>query len=113
MPQFTELSEAKRPGQLSEESFEGKQSERHFRALADSIPQLCWIANSEGLIDWYNRRWTEYTGKTAEQMRGKKWAPVVESDAQPGLLARWLESVATGKPFDMVISIKGKDGRSR
>jgi PAS domain S-box-containing protein len=71
------------------------------------------MADSEGYIDWYNRRWIDYTGKPAEQMRGKKWAPVVESDAQPSVLGRWLESVATGDPFDMVISIKGKDGASR
>jgi PAS domain-containing protein len=34
-----------------------------FRKLADNIPTLCWIADAQGYIVWYNRRWYQYTGK--------------------------------------------------
>ena len=71
------------------------------------------MADPEGYIVWYNRRWVEYTGKTLEQMWGRKWVPVLDAEAQPSVLERWLESVATGEPFDMVIPIRGRDGVSR
>ena len=40
------------------------QDDKVFRQLAECIPTLCWMADSEGYILWYNRRWYEYTGKT-------------------------------------------------
>ena len=43
-------------------------SERQFRMLANSIPQLAWIADSVGSVFWYNDRWYDYTGTTLEQM---------------------------------------------
>ncbi len=32
------------------------ESESRFRQMADSIPQLAWIARPDGWIFWYNRR---------------------------------------------------------
>src|SRR3954468_15825242 len=86
-----------------------KQAEERFRTLADAIPHLCWMADSEGYIVWYNRRWFEYTGMGYEQMKGRKWVPVLDAAVQPKVLEQWLGSIATGKPFDMEFPIKGKD----
>ncbi len=47
-----------------------REGESRFRALAENIPQLAWIADASGWIFWYNRRWFEYTGSTLEQMQG-------------------------------------------
>ena len=41
-----------------------------FRLLADNIPTLCWVANGDGYIVWYSRRWHEYCGTVPEQMEG-------------------------------------------
>jgi PAS domain-containing protein len=51
-------------------------SEERFRTMADSIPQLAWIAHSDGSIEWYNERWYEYTGTTLEHMQGWGWKTV-------------------------------------
>ena len=37
------------------------------RSLFDAMPQLGWVANADGFITYYNRRWYEYTGKTAPE----------------------------------------------
>ncbi len=47
-----------------------REREERFRTLANTIPQLCWTANADGWIFWYNQRWYEYTGTTPEQMEG-------------------------------------------
>ena len=31
-----------------------------LRLFADNLPVLCWRANADGYIFWYNRRWHEY-----------------------------------------------------
>src|SRR6202021_1586125 len=43
-----------------------KESENQFRTLANSIPQLAWMANPDGSIFWYNDRWYEYTGVSVD-----------------------------------------------
>jgi PAS domain S-box-containing protein len=55
---------------------EAEASEQQFRTLANSIPQLAWMANAEGYIFWYNDRWYEYTGTTLEEMEGWGWQKV-------------------------------------
>ena len=90
-----------------------RQSEQQFEALANSIPQLCWMANSDGWIFWYNRGWYEYTGTTPEQMEGWAWQSVHNPDTLPKVLERWKASLATANPFEMVLPLKGKDGEFR
>ena len=46
-------------------------SEEQFRTLANTIPNLAWMANADGHISWYNRRWYEYTGATPEAGQGR------------------------------------------
>lgn len=51
-------------------------SEQRFRALADNMAQLAWMADASGNVFWYNKRWTEYTGTTIADMRGGGWRKV-------------------------------------
>ncbi|MEP6714511.1 MAG: PAS domain S-box protein [Terriglobia bacterium] len=88
----------------------GRESEYQFRALADSIPQLAWMAHPDGHIFWYNRRWYEYTGATPEDMEGWGWQSVNDPAALPGVLIDWQHSLATGQFFDRVITLRGADG---
>ena len=87
-----------------------RESEAQFRTLANAIPQLCWMANGDGWIFWYNERWYEYTGTTPEQMQGWGWQSVHDPEKLPNVLERWKDSIATGKPFDMVFPLRGKNG---
>ena len=51
-------------------------SEELFRTLADNISQLAWMADSNGWIFWFNRRWYEFTGTTLDEMQGWGWTNV-------------------------------------
>jgi PAS domain-containing protein len=39
-----------------------RETERQFHTLADSIPQLVWMADAGGEIYWFNSHWHAYTG---------------------------------------------------
>lgn len=88
-------------------------SEEKWRLLADTIPQLAWMAYPDGHIFWYNRRWYEYTGTTAESMEGWGWQSVHDPDVLPDVLSRWKASIARGEPLDMVFPLRGADGQFR
>ena len=90
-----------------------QEREEQFRTLANSIPQLVWMANSDGWIVWYNERWYEYTGTTPEQMEGDGWHSVHDPQVLPDVVNRWNESVHTGQPFDMTFPLRGADGAFR
>jgi PAS domain S-box-containing protein len=90
-----------------------RESEAQFRALANAIPQLCWMANADGWIFWYNDRWYEYTGTTPEQMQRCGWQSVHDPEALPKVLERWEGSIASGDPLDMVFPLRGADGAFR
>jgi PAS domain S-box-containing protein len=96
---------------LAEEQL--RQSEEQFRSLASSIPQLAWIARSDGHIFWYNRRWYEYTGTDPAAMEGWGWQSVHHPQELPRVLERWKQSMATGAPFDMEFPLRGANGAYR
>lgn len=89
---------------------EKEEHEAQFRVLADSIPQLAWMAHPDGSIDWYNRRWYEYTGTTFEQMRGWGWQSVHDPAVLPTAMALYRQSLETGLPFEMEFPLRGADG---
>jgi len=64
-----------------------EESEQHFHTLADNIAQLVWIADAEGRIFWYNRRWFEYTGDDPLDASGFEWNRLHHPDHAHRLVA--------------------------
>lgn len=87
--------------------------EEEFRHLADHLPTLCWIADADGWIYWYNRRWHEYCGSTPENMQGWGWKKVHHPDVLPSVVERWKSCIDSGRPFQMVFPLRGADGQYR
>ncbi len=81
-----------------------------FRKLAENIPTLCWIADPDGYIFWYNRRWYDYTGTTPAQMEGWGWQSVHDPKKLAEVLERWQAAITSAQPFEMVFPIRGADG---
>jgi PAS domain S-box-containing protein len=87
--------------------------EEQFRVLANSIPQLAWMANPNGSIIWYNRRWYEYTGTTFEQMNGWGWRSVHKPELLPAVVAKYKHCLKSGEPFEMTFPLRRADGDFR
>ena len=90
-----------------------RHSEEDLRALANSIPQLAWIASFDGTIAWYNQRWHDYTGTSAEQMAGEGWSIAYDAQHLPPMLQGWKAALRDGTPFEMEFPIRGADGQYR
>ncbi|HEY2472351.1 MAG TPA: PAS domain S-box protein [Terracidiphilus sp.] len=87
------------------------QREEEFRILADAMPQLVWMADPTGYVHWFNQRWYDYTGTTAEQNCGWGWQSVHDPKFLPDVLVRWNASLQTGNPFEMVFPLRDKNGK--
>jgi PAS domain S-box-containing protein len=90
-----------------------RQSEEVLRALANTIPQLAWMAQSDGAIVWFNERWFEYTDTTPDQVVGWGWLTTVEPTVLPAVQERWNACIQSGDPFEMEYPIRGADGKYR
>lgn len=90
-----------------------RESELSLRQLANTIPQLAWIADATGAIYWYNDRWYEYTGTSPAEMQGWGWQSVHDPDQLPQVINAWKYSLATGKPFEMTFPLRDKAGTYR
>lgn len=90
-----------------------RESDARFHLLADSIPQLAWMANPDGWIFWYNKRWFDYTGTTLEDMEGWGWRKVHHPDHVERVVARVQKSWQTGEPWDDTFPLRGRNGTFR
>jgi PAS domain S-box-containing protein len=88
-----------------------RESEERFRAMAENIPQLAWMADDQGNPSWFNRRWTEYTGLTLEQLQAGGWKNVHNPAQFPAVFQGWNAAVASGKPWQDVFPLRHHSGR--
>jgi PAS domain S-box-containing protein len=86
-------------------------SERRYRGLAESLPNIIWTARADGEIDYVNRRWFEYTG--LDSARGGSWADALYRDDREAALATWRDAVMAGEPRDIECRLVGADGAAR
>src|SRR3984957_11095418 len=76
-----------------------RDSERTLRQLTETIPQMLWSAEGDGAIDYCNQRVLDYTGLSAEQVRGAGWMKSVHQDDSEKMTQAWRRAVSTGEPF--------------
>ncbi|WP_199312560.1 GAF domain-containing protein [Microcoleus sp. FACHB-672] len=43
-----------------------QKSEQRFRLMADAVPQIVWITDTEGRVEFFNKQWSNYTGASYE-----------------------------------------------
>ena len=91
-----------------------RESEARYRFLTESTPQIIWTARPDGQLDYYNRRWYEYTGLTPEQTEGSGWQPVLHPDDMGRVLSQWATAVETGASYQMEFRLRrAADGSYR
>ena len=49
------------------------ESERRFRTLTESLPQLVWTCKPDGWCDYLSKQWLDYTGRPEPEQLGFGW----------------------------------------
>jgi formate hydrogenlyase transcriptional activator len=66
------------------------------RHVVDAIPGLAWSSRPDGSVEFFNGRWYEYTGLSAEESLGWGWKAAVHGEDIARLLDRWATRDAEG-----------------
>lgn len=88
-----------------------KEVKDNFQSLVETIPQILWTAQPDGRIDYYNKRWYDFTGlNIRESLADDSWSKVLHSDDIQNAMRLWRDSVKKGKPYE--IECRLKDGKN-
>ena len=98
---------------VAERTEELRENEAQFRSLANSIPQLAWMANPDGSVFWLNQRWHDYTGMSVEDMAEKGWKAIVDADHVDQVFHSMQHSWSTGQPWQDTFQLRGQEGTYR
>jgi PAS domain S-box-containing protein len=71
------------------------------------------MADSNGSIFWFNRRWYEFTGTTLREMQGWGWTKVHHPDHVDRVVERIRHSWETGEAWEDTFPLRGRDGQFR
>jgi PAS domain S-box-containing protein len=87
-----------------------QESERRFRHVVESIPQLVWTSRPDGPCDFLNRQWLDYTGIPEAEQLGYGWLEQIHPDDREKLIQAWQTAVADGSDFNIEFRIRRHDG---
>ena len=88
-----------------------EESDRLFKTFADSMPHMAFVADSEGHITFFNRRWYEYiNGMEGTEGWGWKEKAIHHPDDIQRTIERWTHSLKTGEPYEIEYRLRRHDG---
>src|SRR6267143_419944 len=85
-------------------------SEDRLRLVIDTIPAYAWSALPDGSVDFINRRFLEFFGRSMEDILGWGWGPLVHPDDLTRIVGEWQAAIATGEPVESEVRLRRRDG---
>ena len=79
----------------------------------DAIPTLAWSARPDGSAEFFNRRWLDYTGLSAEEASDWGWAAALHTEDRDRLLDFWRRLLASGEAGEIEARLRRHDGEYR
>jgi PAS domain S-box-containing protein len=98
---------------LKDALVEIKNSANRLRTIIDTIPALAWSARPDGSAEFFNRRWLDYTGLSAEEASNWGWTVPVHPEDRDGLVNYWRHLLASEEAGEIEARLRRFDGEYR
>jgi PAS domain S-box-containing protein len=89
------------------------ESEARLEAMGNAMPQMAWSTPPDGMPDYFNRRWEEFTGVAAEQHFGTGWLEALHPDDRAIAAEVWNKAVTSGEAYEVEYRLLRNDGEWR
>ncbi len=90
-----------------------KESEEHFRALADTAPLLLWIADTQGKFSFLNHIWLDFTGRKLSQELGMGWAEGIHEEDKNQTIETYQQGFHNRQKIHLEFRLRRNDGEYR
>jgi PAS domain S-box-containing protein len=90
-----------------------QRAERELREVIETIPCMAWSATTDGNAEFFNQRWLDYAGLTADQARGTGWTTALHPNDLNGLVDYWQRILASGRPGEFEARLRRFDEEYR
>jgi PAS domain S-box-containing protein len=91
---------------------ERRRAQDHPRLVIDTIPAMAWSLRPDGVVDFLNKRWVDYSGLTLEQYAQDPTGPMHPEDI-PRVLKKWRAALAAGESSEDEMRLRRADGEYR
>jgi PAS domain S-box-containing protein len=88
-------------------------SKLRFDTLVEAIAHIVWSTDAEGTHDYFNRRWSEFTGIDHADITPEMWTHLVHPDDWSRVSTTWADCLATGKTYDIDYRFRHRSGSYR
>lgn len=89
------------------------ESEANYRNLVEASPTLKWVADTTKQRVYFNKSWTNFTGRTLQQEMGFGWLEGLHPEDRDKSLSTYLEAFDRREPFEMEYRLRRFDGEYR
>ncbi|NEX62154.1 PAS domain S-box protein [Noviherbaspirillum galbum] len=90
-----------------------RESERKFRTITNAMPQMVWTASPDGMVDYHNERFYDFTGETAAAPDANIWARRLHPEDHDAAQTLWQHCVATGEWYETTYRLRHHSGEYR
>lgn len=87
-----------------------KKTQEQLQSLADSMPQMVFTTGADGMTDYINKKWSEFTGLDHKDVVGSGWLDIFHPDDRSAASEAWMNSVKTGEKYEISARLKSSDG---
>ncbi|HEV7913069.1 MAG TPA: PAS domain-containing sensor histidine kinase [Albitalea sp.] len=87
--------------------------DQRLRWITDAAPVMLWMAGPDKRLEWFNRPWLEFTGRTLEQERGAGWLDGVHIEDLERCAGIYQASFDARQRFSMDLRVRHHDGGHR
>src|SRR5438094_7658378 len=92
---------------------ESAATENALRRAVDTTPAFIHTARADGYLDYFNRGWLDFLGKSLEEVCGWKWTECVHPEDVATLIQKWHAALASGEPLEVESRVRRAHGSYR
>lgn len=86
-----------------------KESESHFRQMADLMPEKVTHTDANGNFIYFNQFWLDYTGRSIEELMAGNWKQIIHPEDKEEFEKNWEKSLTTGSSFEKELRLLSKN----